>query len=251
MRTYGALTGIGLATLVALALVGCNRNSAGQDSLESPVRDSLAGQIPASLRSDAYVYGGYGFRGTMNFQVTGLSDDPLTGVQTMALLTPADQLADASEIEFETRRTGGLSRIGNEIVRLDAEGMSLVSSTVTSVREPVLVMPANFREVGTWETENEVEVMGERLRTSTTSQVIGEEEVTTPAGTFNALRLEQTGTWELLGEDGVRDSGEVRTVAFLVPGLGAVRVETKRTSGGGADLEMTIELTSYEEEADE
>jgi hypothetical protein len=72
--------------------------------------------------------------------------------------------------------------------------------------------------------------------------VTGEESVSVPAGTFDALRLEMHGTLSFGDEEGSMDQG---VESWYVPGIGTVREVSGASFGGGPAYTQTFELTSY------
>jgi hypothetical protein len=139
---------------------------------------------------------------------------------------------DYGNLGFSSAGLGDLGEFSFEVV--DEEGTFLLP--------PDEMVPG-----ATWSNsftiQSTVSVQGQSLtssmRMSTNYTVVGFETITTPAGTFEALRVEQTGTWtnETMGQS---FSSASNGVSWFAAGVGMVRNES---SAEGVTTAM--ELTSY------
>lgn len=192
-------------------------------------------ELPDSLKSDAFEYYGLGNTEPMDLErsVAG-TPDVVTGSQRFRL----KEVKDGKAI-FVVERTGGFAAVGDSELSLEQDGLYAMSSTVGKITPHQLELPAKL-DVGTqWKSETKLEQPnGISLEHKATNKVVAMEKVKTKAGDYDALVVQSSGPATINGE-----SMEMRTKAWFVKGLGAVKMEIVQIPKSGAKQMITIQAT--------
>jgi hypothetical protein len=106
------------------------------------------------------------------------------------------------------------------------------SSTVSTVNEQGVTLPNNPQIGDKWSQSIDVNTDNSPSHIQTEYQVLGFETITVPAGKFNALKLEQTGYLEIMGQ-----KVAMHGFQWFAQGVGTVR--------SAMDSAPVIELVSY------
>lgn len=189
-------------------------------------------QLPASLRNEAYRAYGLANPATRRYRMSSGGDASYAGTQRADLLEISPDAA-----RFRIVRAGGLATLGSLEVSLEADGIHLVGSSQGTVGERTLILPASLPTGATWSSSYVIGPEGAATRYSGTDVVEGRDTVTTPAGTFEAIRIVSNATVES-GDA----RGTVRTVVWYTLDVGSVRTESETSIAGGATTKVVVEL---------
>jgi hypothetical protein len=192
-------------------------------------------ELPDALKTDAYEYYGLGNTKPMDLERTVAGQaDVVTGSQRFWLKEVKDGKAT-----FVVERTGGFASVGDSELSLEPDGLYAMSSTIGKITPHQLELPAKL-DVGTsWTSETKLEeANGISLEQKATNKVVKMEKVSTKAGDYDALLVESSGPAKINGE-----SMEMRTKAWFVKGLGAVKMEIVQTPKTGPKQTITIQAT--------
>ena len=175
-------------------------------SVPTPPPVTLMTGVPANLQNDAYHYYGLSRADSATYNVTiegpNMPANVQTGTETVKLLGIVDGKA-----KFSVVRTGGLAQMGSEVVLLDDKGVNVMSIDPGKLTGKVLDMPATLTPGTTWKTDYKIQLppaptmpKGGTSEDHSTFTVVGNQKVTTKAGTFDALYVKETGDDLLNGE---------------------------------------------------
>lgn len=120
--------------------------------------------------------------------------------------------------------------IRNGVVEMSPNMMGMeISGTVPAY-------PADLKVGQEFTYDFSVKMMGMDVATKGKEKVVGRENVTTPAGTFDCYKIESDVTVNTMGQ-----SQNMKTVSWISAGVGNVRTETR---DGAGNLQMSQELVS-------
>ncbi len=239
---------LSLATVVAASVWGCGpKDKPTPVPAPEPGPSSSAGgpqrtvpsvplsSLPDSLKHEAYEYYGLGNDKPMDLErrMEG-SPDIVTGSQTYHL----KEVKDGKAL-FVAVRTGGLALIGDTDISLEADGIYAMSSTIGTITPHQLELPAKLDIGSKWNAETKIELGGGiTIEHKSVNKVIGIQKIKTPAGSYDALLIQSSGPATIQGEH-----KEIRTRAWFVKGLGAVKMEVVETSKDGSKQTILIQNT--------
>lgn len=189
-------------------------------------------QVAAGLRNEAYHYYGLANPATRRYRMTPGGDESYVGTQRADLLE-----ASPSAARFRIVRGGGLATLGSLEVALEADGIHLAGSSQGEVRESALILPATLAIGASWRSSYAIGPDGAATRYDGAEVVEGRDTVTTPAGTFDAIRV---------GSHAIVESGAARatvhTVVWYAVDVGSVRTESRTSIAGGSPTTVVVEL---------
>lgn len=189
-------------------------------------------QIAPALRSEAYRAYGLANPATRRYRMTSGGDEASTGTQRADLLA-----VSPGDARFRVVRGGGLATLGSLEVSLEADGIHLVGSSQGEIRERTLILPASLPIGATWKSAYVIGSGAAATRYDGTDVVEARETVTTPAGTFETIRIASNAT---IASGDTR--GTVHTVVWYAPDVGSVRTESETSIAGGATTKVAVEL---------
>ena len=222
------LTGVEIGGTPALPAPGSGAGAAGGVA-GAPAVDRA--QLAPALRNEAYRVYGLTNPATRRYRMTSGVAPPVVGTQRTDLLE-----AGPNSARFRIVRGGGLAELGSLDVALEADGIHLVASSQGPVQERTLILPAQLAPGTTWPSGYVIGSDATATRYAATDVVTGRETVTTPAGTFDAIRIVSDAT---VAADATRAT--VRTVVWYAPDVGSVRTESA-TTVDGETTRVVVEL---------
>lgn len=205
------------------------------DSAPSNPEAVSLSELPEELKTDAFEYYGLGNTKPVDLERTEEGNpNVVTGSQRFWLKEVKDGKAT-----FVVERTGGFASVGDSELSLESDGLYAMSSTIGKITPHQLELPAKL-DVGTqWTSDTKLEQPnGNSLEQKATNKVVRAEKVKTKAGEYDALLVESSGPAKINGE-----SVEMRTKAWFVKGLGAVKMEIVTTPKTGPKQTILIEAT--------
>ena len=188
-------------------------------------------RLAVPLRNEAYRAYGLSNPATRRYRMTA-GDESNVGIQRAELLEVGPTAA-----RFRIVRGGGIAAIGSLEVALEADGIHLVASSQGSVKDRTLILPAQLDTGTTWQSEYRIGPEGAGTHYRGTDVVEGRETVSTPAGTFDAIRIVSNASVESAGT-----RATVRTVVWYALDVGSVRTESETTVEGGTATKVVVEL---------
>lgn len=254
--------------VLALLLAACGgtptpASEATDPSGESPTAEATAatgGEVSAGLCAHMYypvvvgathTYAGGAFDGstyTFTDTMTDVRADGFTLTSQFEGLTRTQEWECSSEglvaLQYESGASAGIAANG-------------LSGQFTTTQANGVTLPADVKPGDTWSQSFSIEGqidMGEAGEATAVGDVeisytaIGEEEVTTSAGTFTALRVESHLTFDLTASfQGLEVPIQVSTdtVSWYAAGVGWVKSEDTTTMSGTEPMSSTLDLQSY------
>jgi hypothetical protein len=181
-------------------------------------------QVPSTLRHDAFEYYGLANPEPIHMELIQPGASPRTGSQLRRL----KEIRDGEAI-FEVEHTGELAALlGTMEVAVRNDGIYALGSSLTTGATNDLELPADLGSGRTWQMDRKVERSdGQSLHHTGSFKVVGTERVTTPAGEFEALRLESSGSVQQGAQ-----ALPMQTRSWYVRGKGVVRMEIDTTIDG-------------------
>ena len=239
---------LSLAAVVAVSVWGCgSKEKPAPEPAPAPApAPSVSGSepsaptvplssLPDELKHEAFEYYGLGNDQPMDLERTIVGQpDTVTGSQSFRL----KEVKDGKAL-FTVVRTGGFASVGDSDLSLELDGIYAMSSTIGTITPHQLELPAKLGVGAKWDAETKLEQGGGiTLEHKSVNKVVGMQKVTTPAGTYDALLIESSGPAKIQGE-----AKEMRTKAWFVKGLGAVKMEIVEISKGGSKQTILIQNT--------
>lgn len=222
------------AALCALAGCGSSSTSAGGSTPANSTANT-AGSSGTAGKGDAADYYGLNNPTPMKFKIT-LSEQPTAekiGYQTIKL----KETKGDSKI-YSIERTEGIAFLGNQDLRLDADGIHNVDSATAKFGKEDMELPNNLAKGSSWKSHTEFTTQGQTLVSDSDLKVEGEEKVTTEAGEHTALLVTSTGYSTIQGKKEVMTSK-----SWYVKGLGLVKSVMVLTPPSGPAQTITIQET--------
>lgn len=173
--------------------------------------------VPANLKSDAYEF--YGLGRTEPIKMSMVQDGSSTAATQTVRLTKVDK----ESVQFTISNEGGFQKIGEVVLKLDKEGIRVVTMNGQKADENTFELPNGLVKGKSWPTKME---LGGSTFTGT-NKVAGTESVTTPVGTYkDALVIVSTAA-------GTQNGQKVKSTIklWLVKGRGQVRAEVTNVTG--------------------
>jgi hypothetical protein len=179
---------------------------------------------------------------TWTYLITVQEDEPTTTIYTMAVNQDDTFTLNIQDEDSKFTLDGSCNDEG--IVLLNVPGVSSTysgqdgnGSSMTTITNEGVTLPDDVQEGDEWSQTISVNATsgesGLSATIETNYKAIGFENVTVPAGTFNALKVEQTGSMIMEGTPAFETHGFI----WYVEGVGTVK--------SGLDGTYTGELVSY------
>lgn len=185
------------------------------------------GAIPAEFKTKAFEF--YGLTGK---KTQTLDQDGKTGDSTRRYLGMVDGYPT-----FEILRSGGLEALGGEKVSVRKDGIYSLSVGSWVLDKPSLQLPSDFKIGTKWTSSASGKSPMGDLKMTSTSEVVGQEKVTTPAGTFDAYVIVSDAKLESPQKQ------SVKAKIWMVKGTGFVLQKVTASSPDGKSPQnMTIRL---------
>ncbi|MFW5697210.1 MAG: hypothetical protein ACOCX1_01470 [Fimbriimonadaceae bacterium] len=231
-----------LAALAVGLMVGCN---GGEESTANGSQPGVPGINAADLGewyTEGAAFLGFGLESVKTFQVTLDEGEPQEGTEELTILSNEDEQA---EILFD--RQGALQTyIGNDKYRATPEGIYLVSAAVPGLEpqefdDPVLHVPADLGPGSEWQAEQTFSTSDQTMDATVSYTAEDFEEIETPGGTFDALKVTSVAEGTLNGEPFSADQ-----TFWLVRNLGTVRLEVELSGVDGNSVNLLVEYVGQE-----
>lgn len=246
--------------VVCFLIVGCKGNSQpavydseGKSVSQTPAGNTPGGsatpttaagpkesEVPAAFKTAAYEYFGCGNETTMDVELRVKDMPTKTGGVTMKLTK-----LDAKEATYAIERTGAVADdLGNETVVVDATGVyTTENSAAKTTPAKNLVLPADLSPGKTWASATKVvRNDGQELEEKSTFKVVGEQSVTTKAGTQKALLVTSSGV-AFVKIAGAKKQAKYETKSWYVKGRGPVKLEISLALQGQPANSVVVEQT--------
>ena len=257
MKKFVALS---LAVAFVLSLVGCNdaaKNSASANTSNNTsdggkLADSYStsntpdsnnapatkpekpkdpgidlAKLPAGLKSDAFEYYGLGRVDPITMTMDG--DGKTRNATQTVKLTKVDK----DSAEFTVTNEGGFENIGDVVLKLDKEGIKVVTMRGNKAELDMFELPNGLAKGKSWPTK--MDLNGSSF--IGTNKVAGTESVTTPVGTYkDALVILSTASGKQAGQ---KITSTIKL--WLVKGRGQVKAEVTNVTGKKTDKITVIE----------
>jgi hypothetical protein len=139
--------------------------------------------------------------------------------------------------EFSQTRSGGLQPLGDDVVRLEKDGIHVVSSTVDTVDSNNMEFPAKLNPGTTWTSHDKIDKPGISMDVTTKLTVQGVKKITTKRGTFDALLVTGVGKGTMSGDPMRMDSE-----SYYVKGIGLAK-QVLTTTAKGKTMKITQQLS--------
>jgi hypothetical protein len=189
---------IALPLFAALIVAGCNSSAptpSGDKASAKPSSGAAPSQvsdaaIPASLKNDAYDYYGLASEKPHTFKVT--QDGKAQDDQTM---TVALKSIGKDEATYDYVTEGGPNGALTVTWSLRPTGLYDMALTPGElVSKQILECPAKLTKGFTWKPREVIKSNGSTISVQTNYNVAGPEKIATPAGPFETIRVDATGS---------------------------------------------------------
>lgn len=209
------------------------KTGAEQPKAGAPAKAPEAGDIPATLKSDAYDYFGLANSKPIDYEMRTEGKPEIgTGSIKTEFAGMKNRVAT-----YTTTRTGALEQFGaTDSITLEPDGIYTVSTSAGKMNGKHLELPSKLVAGTKWSDKMSLETTaGQKMEGEDSFAAKGTESVQTKAGKYQALRVESTGT-------AVIDGQKVRTENryWYVRGKGFVKFESKVTPEKGKSLQVTL-----------
>ncbi len=189
--------------------------------------------IPASLKSDAFEYFGLGNDKSVDYEVRTEGQSEIgTGSAKNAFVGMKDGVA-----EFITTRTGALEQFGaTDHVTSESDGVYTTSTSAGTLGGKHLELPVKLTPGSKWSATTTLTTpQGKSFRDDDQCVVKGTEHVQVPGGSYEALRVDSTGTAVIEGQKARTESRY-----WFVKGKGFVKFVSKIIPTKGKSLTITL-----------
>ena len=205
----------------------------GAPKAEAPAKSEDATSIPAALKTDAYDYFGLANSKPIDYE---MRTEGKPEIGTGSIKTEFAGMKNGVAT-FTTTRTGALEQFGaTDSITLEPDGIYTVETSAGKMHGKHRELPSKLSEGTKW-TDNMslVTTAGQKIEGEDSFSAKKTEAVQTKAGTYQALRVESTGT-------AVIDGKKMRTENryWYVRGKGFVKFESKVTPPQGKSLQVTL-----------
>ena len=232
---------------LGIAVVGCQHSNpaTAEANGESTTKDQAAAApaIPSNLQNDAYHYLGLNRTEPMTYVVSTLAP----GAKDPAVDSGGEVVKfhgmENGKAKFSIDRTGALeSLLGSDTILLDDKGATIASSDSGTVDGNPIDLPATIKAGDSWKTDYSVKLNksnqlpnGGTSEDHSTFKVVGQQQVKTKLGTFDAMLVESE------GNDTLNDQHlTLKTQSWYVKDRGPVKILVT-TIAGGQTTTLTIE----------
>lgn len=181
--------------------------------------------LATNLHNDAFKY--YGLGDTKSHDVELVVDKPGAAKQTInGSMRIEFEKMDGSAALYKVSRTGAISStFGDDDLKLDPKGLVQVGTSLGTVTQTSLEMPATLKPGTTWISDGAIKGKDGNTQTQHVRYtVVGETDVATKAGKFHALEIKSHGSVTGAG------SGSVDVDEWYVADQGLVKSVIKITA---------------------
>jgi hypothetical protein len=238
---------IPLIALVAIAALGCSKKpavvkGAQGGGITSGTTDPKPLVVPDSLKNAAYDYFGLGNHKLMTYTVK-LNNAHVEGEGTQTVFL--EKVEDGSAT-YVIQRTGELTQVGIETVRLDDKGVTMLDTSQGEIDGPALEMPADIQVGSEWTVDLTWNLGGKKIVSKTKNTVVGIEAVETPAGKLDCLVVKVDLTGDITGSTVKQENGRYTTKSTMYwsKGVGLVKLEATTRLPNGDNNSQYIRLKS-------
>ncbi|MBX3096964.1 MAG: hypothetical protein KF812_08885 [Fimbriimonadaceae bacterium] len=197
--------------------------------------------LPAELLSEGVAYMGADRSQRLVYNLFQDGKDMGEGTMEIRIVEVKDGMA-----QVDINRTGSLESMGNESMSIRKDGIYTVSLGLGTIKEPQLQIPADLKVGKKWNSNFEIKaVTGDTTKMVQSSNAAKTESVQVKAGTFDALRVDGTGTITRTTANGEKSDTKVATTSWYVKGIGLIKMEITLT--GAAEQKIGVELARYQE----
>lgn len=239
-KPFTLLCLLGLAFVIA----GCQRQAPAEPEADQQPGAAAADQpapaetvlvLPEELRHEAALWHGLDQIRPKTYWFSMENG----GREGMGSQVAEINLIEGGVAQLSITRTGALADIGNEEVEVRPDGIWLVSTTLGTLDKPAKSMPANPAVGETWSNEYVLTATGgQKLQGRSNFRVARQEEVTTRAGTFQALLVVEEGTITVNDQ-----RSTTRARSWYAKGHGMVKLIAEVTTPDQPKTTFTVELT--------
>jgi hypothetical protein len=238
---------IPLIALVAIAALGCTKKpetvkATDDGGITSGTTEPKPLVVPDSLKNAAYDYFGLGNDKLMTYKVK-LNNAHLEAEGTQSVFL--EKVEDGSAT-FVINRTGELTQVGIETVRLDDKGVTMLDTSQGEIDGPALELPADIKVGSEWTVDLTWNLGGKKIVSKTKNTAVGTEVVETPAGKFDCLVVKVDLTGDITGSTNKQENGRYTTKSTMYwsKGVGLIKLEATTRQPSGANESQYIRLKS-------
>jgi hypothetical protein len=190
--------------------------------------------IPESDLTLALKLIGAPFEKSIEYKVKGFPTGETNDTRTFTV-----DSVDGGVVKLHASWAGTLAQYGTEDYESDKSGVRAVKVFGNPVEPPFVYLPIDAAPGKTWSSKYTIVALdGTKIAFDITAKFLAREKVTVPAGTYDALVLEESGTGK--GTDiEIKQTGKT----YLVEGVGVVKVVNTQTGKAkGTTLNNNIQL---------
>ena len=230
--------------LVAAAFaVGCNQSPTAKvgGTGGGTAKDGKASEgasavptVPSDYKHDAFQLNGFDRDKPLKYDfVQVVGESPKSGSQSCVLKSVDDKGA-----RYTIKRGEALEAIGDEELLVNAGGVYLVSTSLGSPKEPVLLMPAKVGVGTVWDYDYVLTMQsGDSLTFKGKAKVEKDEKIKVPAGEYDCILVSETASMDRGG-----NKGTVSSKTWWSKGTGVVKMKMEVKDAKGKIVASTIEL---------
>jgi hypothetical protein len=236
-----------VVALILLAAAGCG----GQSTSQANQPAAPAQAVPATAPCDnAFIPVKAGakwtYTGTNNVTSASKEVNTITDVGSDTFTVSVDTGDKVSWTETWTCTKAGLLQLQNNGGALSAMASGPDgTATVTTKSNTGITLPLNPKPGDTWTQTTEVEIKGSGVtvdaKSTSTYKAVGQESVTVPGGTFDAMRIDGTVNSVATFADGKSMPVNGTVSSWWVRGKGMVKAISSTSS-----IDTEIDLQSYQ-----
>ena len=202
---------------------------------EPEVVKSDKDDVSAELRHAGYEYYGLGNTQPMvyDFEFNGTVEEGKQQVKYQGMVDGVPT--------YKIERTGALSQMSSETVKLRPEGVFISETGLGPMDTEVKALEANLEVGKSWETSNVVTRADGNVTMKSSYKVEAQKKITTPAGEYDCLVIKSTGTVST-SEKTEKFTGTL----YVAKGVGTVKLVINANDQNGKPTENVITLKAIE-----
>jgi hypothetical protein len=223
-----------------IALVGCgSKTAAGPEAPVSkegaPANDGAATstepkmEVPSKLRHEGFAYYGLSKAGELKYDFSS-TPAPATAPTAPGVVSTALTEANENEATFGLTRAGFGELDSSDTVLVNDKGVFLTASSKGKFGEPTMELPADVKPGSAWNIRTTFDAGTGKIDLVSNLKAVKIENVTTKGGSFDALRVELTGTLKAPGNQ----AGKLTGTSWYVKDLGMVKQEMTQSIGANS-----------------